>query len=92
MYSGAPLDIIKIYSSFSYFISQHIAAYSSAIKFTRLMIPENICVQADGILKPMKTLVLIQHHVERILQKKSKIVIPNCLPLVVGENYTEIKA
>ena len=56
------------------------------------MIPENICVQADGILKLMKTLVLIQHHVERILQKKSKIVIPNCPPLVVGENYTEIKA
>ena len=45
---------------------QHITAYSSAIKFTRL-IPGNVCVQAEGMLKPMKTLVLIQHHFERIL-------------------------
>ena len=33
---------------------QHITAYSSAIKFTRL-IPGNVCVQAEGMLKPMKT-------------------------------------
>ena len=45
---------------------QHITAYSSAIKFTRL-IPGNVCVQAEGMVKPMKTLVLIQHHVEKIL-------------------------
>ena len=38
----------------------------SAIKFT-LLTPGNVCVQAEGMLKPMKTLVLIQHHVERIL-------------------------
>ena len=53
------------------------------------MIPENICVLAEGMLKPMKTLVLIQHQVERILQK-NKIVRPN-YSLLVGENYTEIK-
>ena len=41
-------------------------AYLSAIKFTRL-IPGNVCVQAEGMLKSMKTLVLIQRHVERIL-------------------------
>ena len=34
--------------------------------FTRL-IPGNVCVQAEDMVKPMKTLVLIQHHVERIL-------------------------
>ena len=49
---------------------QHVTAYSSAIKFIRL-IPGNVCVQAKRMLKPMKTLVLIQHHVERILYKKN---------------------
>ena len=29
--------------------------------------PRNVCVQAESILKPMKTLVLYQQHVERIL-------------------------
>ena len=38
----------------------------------------------------MKT-VLIQYHVEGILQE-NEIVILNCQPLVIGENYTEIKA
>ena len=28
---------------------------------------ERLCTQHDGMLKPMKTLVLIQHHVKRIL-------------------------
>ena len=28
---------------------------------------EGLCTQAEGMVKPMKTLVLIQHHVERIL-------------------------
>ena len=49
-----------------------IAADSSAIKFTHL-ISENVCVQAESMLKPMKTLVLIQHHVERILEEKIKL-------------------
>ena len=43
------------------------------------------------MLKPMKTLALIQHHVERILLK-NKIIILNCQPILLGENYTEIKA
>ena len=47
---------------------QHITVNSSAINFTRL-IPENVYVQAEGMLKPTETLVLIQHHVERILLK-----------------------
>ena len=66
------------------------AAYSSAIKFTCL-IRGNVCVQAEGILKPMKTLVLIQHHVERILKKK-KIIILNCQPQLLRGNYSEIKS
>ena len=45
---------------------QHIKAYLSAIKFTRL-IPGNVFVQAGGMLKSMKALVLIPYHVERIL-------------------------
>ena len=52
---------------------------------------EYFSTQAEGMVKPRKTLVLIQHHVERILQK-NKLVIPNCQPLLLGENYTEIKA
>ena len=64
-----PLVILKKCIYFFFLIYQHITAYSSAIKFTRL-IPGNVCVQAEGIVKPMKTLVLIQHHVERILLKK----------------------
>ena len=48
-----------------------LTAYSSAINFTRL-IPGTVCVQAEGMLNPMKTLVLIQHHVERILEEKIK--------------------
>ena len=28
---------------------------------------ECLCTQAEGMMKPMKTLVSIQHHVERIL-------------------------
>ena len=39
-------------------LSAYITAYSSGIRFTRL-IPGNVCVQAEGMLKPMKTLVLI---------------------------------
>ena len=34
------------------------------------LIQGNVCVQAEGIVKPIETAVLIQHHFERILQKK----------------------
>ena len=37
------------------------------------VIPGNVCEQAEGMLKPMKTLVLTQHHVEKILLKKIKL-------------------
>ena len=49
-----------------YILFHTLSAYSSAIKFTRL-ISENSFVQAEGLLEPMKTLVLIQRHIERIL-------------------------
>ena len=60
------LILKKNYSSSSNIVLQYITAYSSALKSTCL-IPGNVCVQAEGMMKPMKTLVLIQHHVERIL-------------------------
>ena len=86
MYSRTPPSITKF---IVFFIPhQHIIANLSSITFTR-MIAGNVYVQVEGMLKPMKTLVLI--HVERILQK-NKIVIPNCQPLLLGENVTEIKA
>ena len=86
MYSRTPPSITKF---IVFFIPhQHITANFSAITFTR-MIPGNVYVQVEDMLKPMKTLVLI--HVERILQK-NKIVIPNCQPLLLAENFSEIKA
>ena len=45
---------------------QHIAAYSCAIKFACL-VPGNVCVQDEGMMKLIETLVLIQYHVEIIL-------------------------
>ena len=50
-------------------LSAYIKAYSSGIKITCL-IPGNVCTQPEGMLKPMKTFLLIQHRVERILLKK----------------------
>ena len=38
---------------FMMFILQHITAYSFAIKFTCLT-PGNVCVQAEGMVKPKK--------------------------------------
>ena len=61
-----PLLISKMFIVLLHTLSAYVTAYSSAIKFTRL-ISGNVCVQAEGMLKPMKTLVLIQHHFERIL-------------------------
>ena len=62
---GEPVLILK--KMYFFFIPyQHITAYSSATNFTRL-IPGNVCAEAESMLKPMKTLVLIQHHDERIL-------------------------
>ena len=64
MYSGTPLDIKNIYIVLLHTLSAYNSLFT--IKFTHL-IPGNVCVQAEAMVKPMKTLVLIQHHVERIL-------------------------
>ena len=64
MYPGTPLDIEKIIA-----LLHTLSAYNSLLvrfTFTRL-IPGNVCVQDEGMVKPTYTLVLIQHHVERIL-------------------------
>ena len=37
------------------------------------MTPGDVVVQAEGMLQPLKTLVLIQHHVERILEEKTNL-------------------
>ena len=41
------------------------------------------------MVKPTYTVVLIQHHIERILQ--NKFVIPEYHPVLLQENYTEEK-
>ena len=49
MYSGTPLDIKKESLQFFFILYQHtLTAYSSDIKFTRL-IPGNVCVQTEGM-------------------------------------------
>ena len=69
MYSGTPFDIKK-FIVFFFILHQHITADSSTIKFTCL-IPGNVCVLAEGTVKPEKILVLIQHHVKRIINLSS---------------------
>ena len=65
MYSGTPFDIKKIIvllhtlSACNSLLVRY-KAYSSDPR-------ECLCTQVEGMVKPMKTLVLIQHHVERIL-------------------------
>ena len=68
MDSETPPDIKKICIVLLPILYQNITVYSSAIKFTHLM-PGNVCVQAEGMMKPMKRLVLIQHNHGKILQK-----------------------
>ena len=58
--------LIRKKLQFFFILYQHITAYSSAKKYTRL-IPGNVRVQAERMLKLMKTLVLIQHDFKRIL-------------------------
>ena len=90
MYSRASLDIKKRIAV----LLHTLAAYNSLLLRDKVYSShprECLCTQAEGMVKPIKTLVLIQHHVERILLK-NKLVIPNCQPLLLGENYIEIKA
>ena len=49
-----PLLISKKFIFLVHILSAYITTYSSDIKFIRL-IPENVYVQAEGMLKPMKT-------------------------------------
>ena len=65
MYSGTPLDIEKVIVLF-----HTLSAYNSLLirfKVHSSNPSECLCKQAEGIVKPMQTLVLIRHHVERIL-------------------------
>ena len=65
MYSGIPLDIKKCIVLF-----HTLSAYNSLFVRYNVYLSdprESLCAQAEGIVKRMKTLVLIQHNVERIL-------------------------
>ena len=62
-----PLLISKKFIVFLYTLSAYNSwLVHSTITFTRL-IPGKVYVQGQRMLKPMKVLVLIQHHVERVL-------------------------
>ena len=65
MYSGTPLDIKK------FIVLLHtLSAYNSLLVRYKVYSSdpkECLCTQPEGMLTSMKTLVLIQHHVERIL-------------------------
>ena len=66
MYSGISLDIKK-----KIIVLLHtLSAYNNLLVCYKVYSSdprECFCTQAEGTVKPMKTLVLIQHHVERIL-------------------------
>ena len=66
MHSGTPLDIKKNIVLLHNNLLVRCKVYSSDPW-------DSLCTQAEGMVKPMKTLVglLIQHHVERILLKKN---------------------
>ena len=65
MYSGTPLDIKK------FIVLLHtLSAYNSLLVRYKVYSSdpgECLCAQPEGMLKSMKTLVLIQHRLERIL-------------------------
>ena len=74
MYSGTPLDIKKNIA-----LLHTLSAYNSLLVRYKIYSSdprECLCTQADGIVRLMKTLVLIQHHIERILSK-IKLVSPH---------------
>ena len=65
MYSGTPLDIKKLIV-----ILHTLSAYNSLLfryKAYSSHPRECLCTQPEGMLKSMKTLVLTQHNIERIL-------------------------
>ena len=69
MYSVTPLDIKKIIV-----LLRTLSAYNSLLVRYKVYSSdprECLRTQAEGMVKPMKTLVLIQHHVKRILKKKN---------------------
>ena len=65
MYSGTPFDIRKIYSSSSTLS----ACNNLLVRYKVYSSDPRECyrTKAEGMVKPMKNLVLIKHHVERIL-------------------------
>ena len=65
MYSGTPLDIKKCIV-----LLHNLLAYNSLLVRYKVYASdprECLCKHPEGMLRSMKTLVLIQHHVERIL-------------------------
>ena len=65
MYSGTPFDIKKFIVPF-----HTLSAYNSLLVRYKVYSSdpkECLRTQSEGMLKSMKTLILIQHHVERIL-------------------------
>ena len=61
MYTGTPIDIVLLHTSSAYnSLLVRYKVYSSDFR-------ECLCTQGEGMVKPMKTLVLIQNHVERSL-------------------------
>ena len=65
---------------------QHITAYSSAIKFTRL-IPGDVSLQSEGMLNFSIDSAPCQKN-----PMKNITVMLSCQPLLLRKNYTEIKA
>ena len=88
MYSGTPLDIKKIIA-----FLHTLSTYNNLLVRYKVYLSdlgECLCT-SEGMLKPMKTLVFsIDPAPYRKNPIKNKIVKPNCQPLLLGEDYTEI--
>ena len=70
MYSGTPLDIKKKFIV----LLQTLSAYNSLlVRYKVYSSDHRECLStiAKGMVKPLKILVLIEYHVERILLKKN---------------------
>ena len=72
-------------------IPTHLTFTSRLLIHCTRLIPWNFWAQHENMVKPIYSLVLIQHHVVRILSKNT-FVKPSYQSLLLGENYTKIKA
>ena len=91
VFRNPPLDIKKIIV-----LLHTLSAYNSLLVRCKVYSSdprECLCTKVEGMVKPMKTLVMIQHH-GRELRRNKTVTAKVCLviSLLLGTNYAKIKA